>query len=271
MRQLALDLIAGAEPSLDNFVVGPNAEIVAVLRAAAAGPCHPPRIHVWGETASGKTHLLRALAAEPLGPHSPLESFRQAEQAADAASGNPLLHAQGMLIAVDDCDRLDEARQIALFSLFNRVAADERTRLVTSSTNAPLALDHLRPELRTRLGSGLVLALRPLSDADREQALRDAARASGVQCAEDVFRYLLTRKARDLRSLLRALSELARFAREKKRPLTGALAREFALSATLFSASQDQSLAASGSAGLARSDGSSAIPATRSANAGPGD
>ena len=99
--------------------------------------------------------------------------------------------------------------------------------VITGSRDAPLALSHLRPELRTRLGSGLVLALRPLTDDDREQALREAARASGVQCSDDLFRFLLTRKARDLRSLMRLFGALDRFALELKRPLTAALAREF--------------------------------------------
>ena len=62
MRQLALDLIARAEPSLDNFVEGPNRELLSVLRAVAAGPHLPPRVHLWGEPGCGKTHLLRALA-----------------------------------------------------------------------------------------------------------------------------------------------------------------------------------------------------------------
>ena len=72
-----------------------------------------------------------------------------------------------------------------------------------------------------------MLALRPLSDEEREQTLREAARASGVHCHDDVFRYLLTRKARDLRSLLAFFAAIDRYALERKRPLSAALAREF--------------------------------------------
>ena len=227
MRQLALDLIAQAAPLLDNYVVGPNAEVIAVLRAIASGPYQPPRVHVWGETASGKTHLLRSLAREPLGPTSSIEAFNRAlEQVRDDRVSGAAERFGGVL-AVDDCDRLDESQQLALFALFNRLPANGSVRLVTASQAAPLSLSELKPELRTRLGSGIVLALRPLSDDDKEQALRDAARTSGLQCADDVYRYLLTRKARDLRSLLAAFADLDRFALEKKRPLTGALAREF--------------------------------------------
>lgn len=215
MRQLALDLITEPPPSLDNFIAGPNAEALAALRALAAGGATARRIHLWGAPASGKTHLLRALVGHPLGPGDPLDTFNRD---ADPRTG---------VIAVDDCDQLDDARQLALFRLFNRHAGPEGAAILTASVQPPIALHHLRPELRTRLGSGLVLALRPLTDDEREQTLREAARASGVQCHDDLFRYLLTRKARDLRTLLAFFAALDRYALERKRPLSAALAREF--------------------------------------------
>ena len=215
MRQLALDLIAEAPPSLDNFIAGPNAEALAALRALAEHRPIERRIHVWGSAASGKTHLLRALVGSPLGPTAPLEAFSR-----DAVPRTGV-------IAVDDTDQLDDARQLALFGLFNRHAGPEGATILTTSREPPITLDHLRPELRTRLGSGLVLALRPLSDEEREQTLREAARASGVHCHDDVFRYLLTRKARDLRSLLAFFAAIDRYVLERKRPLSAALAREF--------------------------------------------
>ena len=60
-RQLTLDLVRPLTPSLDNFVVGRNAEAVAVLRAIAAGRGEP-FVYLWGERGSGRTHLLTALA-----------------------------------------------------------------------------------------------------------------------------------------------------------------------------------------------------------------
>jgi DnaA family protein len=131
------------------------------------------------------------------------------------------------VIAVDDCDQLDDTRQLALFRLFNQRGGPGNAPIVTASRHAPIALTELRPELRTRLGSGLVLALRPLTDQEREQALREAARATGVYAHNDVFHYLLTRKARDLRTLLAFFSALDHYALERQRPLSAALAREF--------------------------------------------
>ena len=215
MRQLALDLIAEAPASFDNFVAGPNAEALATLKRVAAGHAEVSRIHLWGEPASGKSHLLRALTRRPLGPMSPIDAF------------SPSTEAAAEPIAVDDCDQLDDARQLALFRLFNQRAGPGGAPIVTASRHAPIALAQLRPELRTRLGSGLVLALRSLTDQERELALREAARATGVHAHDDVFHYLLTRKARDLRSLLAFFVALDRYALERKRPLSAALAREF--------------------------------------------
>ena len=215
MRQLALDLIAEAPASFDNFVAGPNTEALAALRMVAAGRSPVSRVHLWGEPASGKSHLLRALGGTPLGPASAIDAFSACGEAA------------ARVIAVDDCDQLDDTRQLALFRLFNQRASPGSAPIVTASRHAPIALTELRPELRTRLGSGLVLALRPLTDQEREQALREAARATGVHTHDDVFHYLLTRKARDLRSLLAFFSALDRYALERQRPLSAALAREF--------------------------------------------
>lgn len=214
MRQLPLDLLTQPAPSLDNFVAGPNIEALSALRALAGGDRSMRRVHLWGETASGKTHLLRALAHAPLGPHAALEAFA------------PPREGPGDVVAVDDCDHLDDPRQQALFQRYNHVLADPALAIVTSSRQAPIALA-LRPELRSRLGSGLVIELRVLSDAEREHALRQAALRTGAHCADEVYRFLLTRKARDMRSLLGFFSALDRYALERQRAITLALIREF--------------------------------------------
>ena len=53
-RQLALDLVQPLRPSLDNFVVGRNAEAVAALRALVAGGGER-FVLLWGGEGSGRT------------------------------------------------------------------------------------------------------------------------------------------------------------------------------------------------------------------------
>ncbi len=58
----------------------------------------------------------------------------------------------GRGVAVDDAECLDEAAQIELFDLYNRMR-DSGGLLLVSGTQAPLHLK-LRDDLRTRLGWG---------------------------------------------------------------------------------------------------------------------
>ena len=79
MYQLPLDLHRIEAPSLENFVVGRNGEVLAQLRLLREGAAlsGAALIYLWGEPGCGKSHLLQALVGAPrvLGPDSPPETF----------------------------------------------------------------------------------------------------------------------------------------------------------------------------------------------------
>ena len=213
-RQLTLDLLQAAEPTLDNFFPGLNAECVAVLRRIASGDRTQRFVHLWGPPGSGRSHLLRGLSASGplLGPGSAIEAFA---------------HAQGCALhVVDDVEQLDPSRQQALFHLCNQVRADPACALVTASSAPPMGLA-LREDLRTRLGWGLVFELRLLSDAQKADALRRAAESRGVAVSADVVPWMLTHRSRDIRALIEQFDALDRYAFERKRPITLPLLREW--------------------------------------------
>ena len=62
MKQLVFDIATPPQPTLENFVIGPNAEVLANLRALLVGESHERFVYLWGGTGSGKSHLLQALA-----------------------------------------------------------------------------------------------------------------------------------------------------------------------------------------------------------------
>jgi len=215
MRQLALALTQPPEPSLDNFVAGPNAELVERLRDAARGAKGESVIYLWGAPGSGRTHLLRATA-------------NAARDARYAGAQDDLAGLAARLIAVDDVERLDEARQIALFNLINRAraAGGDAGGVVLAAGNAPPAQLALRADLTSRLGWGLVYELRAPDDADKALHLRAEARRRGLELSDEVLAYLLARLPRDLRSLVAIVELLDRHSLERRRPLTVPLARE---------------------------------------------
>jgi DnaA-homolog protein len=213
-RQLALDLVRPLTPSLDNFVVGRNAEAVAVLRAIAAGRGEP-FVYLWGERGAGRTHLLAALAA--------------ARPAALAAEDGaiPAFDAATRLYLVDDVDARDAGSQQRLFVLMNEVRASPGAALVTTGSAPPAQLA-LRDDVRTRLAWGLVYQLHALTDEEKAQALDEHARSRGLALSHDVVAYLLNHMPRDMRTLVAILDALDGYALAAKRAITVPLVREWA-------------------------------------------
>jgi hypothetical protein len=62
MQQLLLHLSEAPAQTLENFVPGSNAEVLAVLHAWLAGVVEERCVYLWGPIGCGKSHLLRAAA-----------------------------------------------------------------------------------------------------------------------------------------------------------------------------------------------------------------
>ncbi len=191
MKQLALGISPPPQPTLDNFVPGANAELVAHLREFQSGDFAESILYVWGEPGSGKSHLLQACSG---------------------------LH------AVDNVETLNEARQIELFNAINEARQSGGKVLVAG--DAPPSQLPLREDLKSRLAWGLVYHLKPLTDGERAVYLRAEAERRGMRVPEEVIRYLLTHVRRDLPTLVAILDQLDRASLERKRPVTLPLVRE---------------------------------------------
>jgi len=217
MRQLILDLLPEAPPSLDNIVGGGNGEALTGLAAWLAAESREPSLLLWGGAGAGKTHLLRACAVQ-----SQLHYFDAATDADLSGVGDADASCAG--IAVDNVDALSASGQIVLFNGFNRLRA-AAARLLTAASRPPRQLA-LREDLRTRLGSGLIYRLQALTDDEKMQALRSQAAARGLRLPPEALAYLLTRAPRDMRSLSAFLAALDRYSLEHQRPITVPLLRE---------------------------------------------
>jgi len=237
MKQLILELAWPPQPPFAGFLPGENALVVAHLREQA-WPGAP--VYLWGPAGAGKTHLLRALAARA-------EAEGRAAQWFDASTPAPWTLADDVaLVLLDGAEAWDAAQQHAAFTLFveaasrageavGRAAAEGGgpaaetgiaaggARLGVQFASAgrlpPVDLD-IRDDLRTRLAWGPVHALRPLAEHDARAVLQHEAHRHGIALGEEVLDYLLTRFARDLKSLMQLLHRLDGFALAEHRAVT---------------------------------------------------
>jgi DnaA family protein len=185
MRQLVLELAPPEPPTFASYVPGSNAAAVAALERALAGG--ERFVYLWGPAGSGKTHLLRSFAS---------------------AGG----------AVADDVHRLDPAGQIALFDRYNALRAAGGS--LAAAGNLPPDGLPLREDLRSRLASGIVLRLHPLSEAQKAETLRERARSRAMALPEELIAYILAHLQRDLGTQIAVLDALDRYSLEHKRPIT---------------------------------------------------
>jgi DnaA family protein len=214
MKQLVLELAAAPEPTLDNFVVGANAEVVAALRGLLHGGQAERFLYLWGGSGSGRSHLLQAM----------LRAFREDGRAVHLFGGSADGIRPDDACIADDVQYLDGPAQVALFNVCNTLR--EGGGVLLAAGDLPPARLSLRPDLLTRLAWGLVYEVHALSESDRRAALRDYAAARGFTLPPEVADYLLARAPRDLSSLRALVDTLDRLSLQQKRAITVPLARE---------------------------------------------
>ncbi len=112
-RQLLLEIIPAPAPTLDNTVVGSNAAAIEAARQLAPGRA----LYLWGPPGSGRSHVLRALAAE-----KPSVFFDLASSPTEmmAWATRPLSGARLQLVCVDDIQEMPPEQLVCVFALYNR-------------------------------------------------------------------------------------------------------------------------------------------------------
>jgi DnaA-homolog protein len=211
--QLALDLLLDPTPSLDNFVVGSNSELLGHLK-------HPPAptVFIWGESGSGKTHLLNAIASHR-GQYVTAREFVQFD-----STNIP------NVLCIDELETISPMHLDHLFQLQNLYRASTDKLLLIASRIAPKTItEHLaaRDDVSSRLAWGLTLQVKELSDEQKQQALAAFFEHRGTEISADVIPYLLTRHSRNIKDLAVLADDIDRYAFQHKRALTLALVRQF--------------------------------------------
>jgi DnaA family protein len=239
--QLPLALRWPAQQRFDSYVRGDNAVALALLRDAAQSP-QSPWVFVSGAAAVGKTHLLIAAcaAASEHGRSAQYLPLRRARGSAadsprasqNAIAGTPhashrdvadALRALGGsdLLALDDIDAIagDSTAEHALFDLYNRCKVEKSTMLFSAAA-APAQCGIMLPDLVSRLSACAQVPLKPLTDAQRRETLRQRAQARGLTLDDAVLDWLFARIQRDLGSLTALLDRLDRESLAAQRRIT---------------------------------------------------
>ena len=218
-QQLPLPFGLDPEYTFERFLTGPNSEAMMLLKAAAQGSSPMP-LFLHGPSGSGKTHLLQACcmaagAHGQLAMSLPLKMIR--DQGPKAIEGLENFDC----LCLDDLDRVtgESEWEEALFLLFNALK-DRGAQLVIAAHTPPGQLTFVLEDLRSRLASGPIVALKPLSEPESIQALIGHAGALGLDMSEPVAQYLVRRVHRDLGSLLHSLDQLDRASMAAARKLT---------------------------------------------------
>lgn len=212
MEQFVLELAPPPAPTFDNFIVGRNGALLSALRAFVRGKLEQTVVALWGPAGAGRTHLLRAALAECSGSTLFVAADHDVPTIPERA-----------VIALDDVQLLDAARQQAWFEAFQSLHGRGARLLV--SADRSIATLALREDLRTRLGSGVVFEVQPLTEHETRAAMHAHALARRMPVPAELFDYLLNRGQRDLGTQIALLDALDRYALATKRALTVPLAR----------------------------------------------
>ena len=212
IEQLPLALLLSQDFSFDNFVPGENWEVLSQLMDCPTAKM----FYLFGETGSGKSHLLKALAAE----RPDAIYFHPADFPTQLEA---CLESKPKLIAVDDVQALNDAQQMTLFDLVNychrRKTSAEAITLVIAGDQSPLNMP-IREDLRNRLGWGLAYRLHSLKDEDILLAIQQRAFEKDLKINKEAMDWLLKNTERNIRSLFAWLDALDLYSIATRRQVT---------------------------------------------------
>lgn len=218
-EQLPLHLSPPEQYSIDSFYFSQ-----IELKQAIEHFCDMSDInflYLWGKEATGKSHLLLAIA-EQMQYRGLQVSYLPLAELTQSTSPELLQSLEQLsLLCIDDLQAVAEkpAWQEALFHCFNRLQ-QTGCKLLVAADHTPSGLQLELADLRSRLGSGLIYHIASLTDEGKRTALIQQALARGLDMPVDVAQYILRHHSRDLKKLMIDLQQLDQASMAAKRRLT---------------------------------------------------
>jgi len=223
-QQLALPLRLMAGATFDNYFGVNNARPAAILRDMLTQR-QEMFAYVYGAEGTGKSHLLCA-ACQYVGMDArvcyvPIDAFLH--NLIDSFHGLETFD----LVCLDDIDCIigEREKELALFNLFNRIK-DAGHQLIVSATKPPSGFEFVLPDLASRMGWGIVLALQGLDDQEKAEALKKRALETGVELPDEVISFIMKRSKRTLRELFELFEQLDEASYKLQRRITVPFAKD---------------------------------------------
>lgn len=224
LKQNPLQVGLRDDATFANFYYGRNDELLANLTQTTQS-IGEKYFYLWGLPGSGCSHLLQACC----------HAAKQQKKAAIYLNLNsPHLTPE----ALDDLEYLDlvcldELNSVAgnlkwekkLFNLFNFLAEQKKTLIIAASCSVS-ALPIKLSDLKSRLNSGLIFQVHPLTDEEKILAWQMRAKNRGLNVAQNVITYLLKHQSRTMNDLLTILDQLDTNSLAAKRKITIPFAKE---------------------------------------------
>jgi len=217
--QIPLEFGFRETADFEHFIAGPNIEVCMISQAIARGEI-VHSIYLWGQAATGKSHLLQAvcnLASENDLKVAYIPLSQHVELSPEMLEG--LEHVA--VVCIDDIDCIigqDEWEQ-ALFYLYNRLR-DQHKPLFMTGSKGSRDLAFKLEDLKSRISWDLTYHLQSLSDKDKISLLQKRANTRTFEIPEEVAAYLVKNVKRDLPSLLELLDKFDQATLTEKRKLT---------------------------------------------------
>ncbi len=219
-RQTLIPADTGDHIALESFYERGNEILVRELGNLLSGVETRPVIYLWGESGSGKTHLLNACCMTAKRRSKP--GIYVSLTGRDGGELDRLIPiAANTILCMDDIGTISGLcdMQVKILSLYESVIRNSGT-LIVSGSAPPGKINLELKDLESRLSCGGVYHLRPLDETGKQQALRHQALTRGFDLDEKAAAFIMSRCRRDTGSLFALLDKIDSASLRDQRKIT---------------------------------------------------